>query len=152
MLGVFGFRNLTAIRVDETYPVAAVAALKASGATGNMVVPFDWGEYVIWHLGPQVKVSIDGRRETLYSDDVRQADIRFRSGGKDWDAALKPADLAMVTRHSPPDKLMRAKADWVLIYEDPVAAVFAREGTELISPRRHEGHEGLQNKAFDALL
>ncbi len=45
----------------------AVALLKQSGAGGNMAVPFDWGEYVLWHLGPAIKVSIDGRRETLYS-------------------------------------------------------------------------------------
>ena len=32
-----------------------------------MTVDFDWGEYVIWHLGPQVRVSVDGRRETVYA-------------------------------------------------------------------------------------
>lgn len=136
VLGGFGFRNLTAIRVDETYPVAAVATLQACGVSGNMVVPFDWGEYVIWHLGSQVKVSIDGRRETVYSDGVRTADLRFQSGRKDWDAALErpAADMAMVMRHSAPDKLMRSKDGWVLIYEDTVAAVFAREGAAQLRP------------------
>src|SRR5262249_55627480 len=61
------------IRIDAFYfpfPARAVAWLKAGGARGNVAVPFTWGEYVLWHLGPTVKVSIDGRRETLYSDEA----------------------------------------------------------------------------------
>src|SRR6185503_2745442 len=27
----------------------------------------DFGEYALWHFGPALRVSIDGRRETLYS-------------------------------------------------------------------------------------
>jgi hypothetical protein len=34
------------------------------------VLPFNWGEYAIWHFGPRLRVSIDGRRETVYSDRV----------------------------------------------------------------------------------
>jgi len=37
---------------------------------GNMLVPFDWGHYAIWRFTPQFRVSIDGRRETIYTDDV----------------------------------------------------------------------------------
>ena len=36
---------------------------------------FNWGEYAIWHLGPTLKVSLDGRRETVYSDS--QLDRQF---------------------------------------------------------------------------
>ena len=35
---------------------------------GRIVTFFDWGEYVIWHFGPRLRVSMDGRRETVYSD------------------------------------------------------------------------------------
>jgi len=35
---------------------------------GRLVTYFDWGEYAIWHLGPRLRVSMDGRRETVYSD------------------------------------------------------------------------------------
>ena len=48
------------IRVEPFYfafPARAVALLEQSGVSGNMAVPFDWGEYVLWHLGPRVKVS-----------------------------------------------------------------------------------------------
>ena len=43
---------------------AAGALLPASG---RLMVPFGWGQYAIWHFGPRLKVSFDGRRETVYS-------------------------------------------------------------------------------------
>jgi hypothetical protein len=49
--------------------------------TGRMMTWFDWGEYVIWHFGPAVKVSMDGRRETVYSEAAIAAHQRFYRGG-----------------------------------------------------------------------
>lgn len=46
-----------------------MAALRRAKPAGRLVTPFNWGEYAIWHLGPAVRVSIDGRRETVYSDE-----------------------------------------------------------------------------------
>jgi hypothetical protein len=46
------------------------AARFLQGTTGRLWVAFDWGEYAIWHFGPALRVSIDGRRETVYSDAV----------------------------------------------------------------------------------
>jgi hypothetical protein len=43
-------------------------ALAATRTQGKIVTYFDWGEYAIWHLAPRLRVSIDGRRETIYSD------------------------------------------------------------------------------------
>src|SRR5262249_15704235 len=45
-------------------------ALKDQAAAGRLVLPYSWGHYAIWHLGPRLRVSIDGRRETIYSDRV----------------------------------------------------------------------------------
>ena len=70
------------------FPVRAVAVLKASGVRGNMAVYFDWGEYVLWHLGPGVKVSYDGRRETIYSDALRRLNMDWANGTGRWDALL----------------------------------------------------------------
>ena len=80
------------IRVEPYYfafPARAVAFFRHSGVRGNMAVPFDWGEYVIWHLGPDVKVSIDGRRETIYSDEAYRQSRDFERGSGVWDALLK---------------------------------------------------------------
>jgi len=45
-------------------------AISAANLSGRMVTYFDWGEYVIWHFGPKLRVSMDGRRETVYSERV----------------------------------------------------------------------------------
>ncbi len=50
-------------------PIAAQALLEAR-PTGRMAVYFDWGEYVIWHFGPQLMVSFDPRFDLIYSPAV----------------------------------------------------------------------------------
>lgn len=79
------------------YPVEAVARLAdfaASGGTANVAVHFDWGEYVLWHAGPRVKVSMDGRRETVYSDAAYHDNSLFFDGVGEWDRLLsrRPRD------------------------------------------------------------
>ena len=64
---MLNFHCIPLDRRKTVFPVKAVALLKQSNVAGNMAVHFDWGEYVLWHLAPRIKVSIDGRRETVYS-------------------------------------------------------------------------------------
>ena len=47
---------------------AAGRALAVSAVPGTIVPHFAWGEYAIWHLAPRLRVSVDGRRETVYSE------------------------------------------------------------------------------------
>ncbi len=122
------------IRIEPYYfpfPARAVALLKQSGVRGNMAVPFDWGEYVIWHLGPGVKVSIDGRRETVYSDEVYRQSRDFERGTGRWDALLmsKPAtDLVLTANGSPTANLLSRTEGWTALYQDTYALMFVRAG------------------------
>jgi hypothetical protein len=121
------------IRVDPFYfsfPARAVALLKQGGVRGNMAVPFDWGEYVIWHLGPAVKVSIDGRRETIYSDESYRQSRDLAHGTGVWDALLKTpprTDLVLAPNGSPTVNLLALTKGWVPLYQDSFCAIFARE-------------------------
>lgn len=59
----------TCVRIlDSPYAPDTRAAEALRGTSGRLVTYFDWGEYVLWHFGPALKVSIDGRRETVYTD------------------------------------------------------------------------------------
>ena len=61
--------SLRCVQVEGSWAPDLVAAHALSGAApGRLVVFFDWGEYALWHWGPQLRVSMDGRRETVYSD------------------------------------------------------------------------------------
>ena len=108
------------------YPTRAIALIRESVPEGNLAMHFNWGQYAIWHLGPNVKVSLDGRRETVYSDDVYAENLRFMTGKGDWDALLdeRPTDLALVRMGDAPYNLMLLKAGWVKVYEDQLSALF----------------------------
>jgi hypothetical protein len=122
------------IRIEPFYfgfPARAVALLKQSRIQGNMAVPFDWGEYVIWHLGPAVQVSIDGRRETVYSDERYQQSHDFARGNAAWDRLLTtgpPTDLVLLPNGSPVVAFLSRTPGWLPLYQDSFCVIFAREG------------------------
>lgn len=132
-LGMAVPRVWEGIRTDPkllALPARAVALLRESGVSGNMAVHFDWGEYVLWHLGPSVKVSVDGRRETVYADRVYRDNLRFMFGVGEWDAVLREGtDLALVPRDTPTFNLLGLKPDWVLVYDDKTCGLYVREGS-----------------------
>ena len=64
-----------------------VSWLRASAAEGRLVTPYDWGEYALWHLGTRLRVSMDGRRETIYSESTQtdqQAVYAAQPRGQMW--------------------------------------------------------------------
>ncbi len=121
-------------RYNVTYPTRAVALLKAAGVKGNLVILYDWGEYALWHLYPHVKVSMDGRRETVYSDEVYAEDMAFRYGLAHWDAVLQrpEADMALVSKDFVSFKLLSKEPGWVLVYQDPLCGLFVRANGPLL--------------------
>lgn len=50
-----------------TPDLEAASAFADTTVTGRLVLPFNWGEFALWHWGPRLRVSVDGRRETVYS-------------------------------------------------------------------------------------
>ena len=81
--------------VDQSWkpdPVAA-GALDVPEVTGKLVLPFTWGEYAIWHWGGKLLVSIDGRRETVYSQEAIDRHIALLSAapeGLEYLARVRP--------------------------------------------------------------
>jgi hypothetical protein len=126
------------IRIDPAlaigYPARAVATLRESRVEGNLAIPFGWGEYAIWFLSPRIKVSEDGRRETVYSDAVLADNLRFADGVGNWDALLRDrTDLVLVDKSHAAFNLMKLYPGWVSVYEDSVAAIFTRSGSSMVA-------------------
>jgi hypothetical protein len=115
------------------FPARAVTAVKEAAIEGNSVVPFNWGEYIIWHLGPELKVSGDGRRETIYPEAVHLANLDLANGNDDWDRILDmaPTDLVIQRTGTPGAQLMEQRRGWELGYQDRIASVFAPSGTAI---------------------
>lgn len=99
---------LTLVLMSATLTVRAASCIPISGdwvpdrvagraltdahINGKIVTWFDWGEYAIWHLGPAVRVSLDGRRETVYSDAVLENHDQINAGTPQGLAYLKSLD------------------------------------------------------------
>jgi hypothetical protein len=130
--------NFGCIRVHPqaggTYPARAVAILRESRVSGNLAIFFNWGEYAIWHLSPRIKVSVDGRRETVYSEQIMTENLNFFGGVGDWDRLLQDhhTQMALVVKTYPVFNLLKLSPGWVLVYEDSLSGIYAREGLPLI--------------------
>ena len=99
----------------------AVAFLKDPKPAGTRVlVWFNWGEYAIWHLSPRMRVSIDGRRETVYSDGGAKPPAStsiFDRGGSSTLPHDLAADYVWIPRILPATRRLRTDGDWTILYE-----------------------------------
>ncbi|MGE3509499.1 MAG: hypothetical protein AB7N65_11505 [Vicinamibacterales bacterium] len=73
--------------------ITAAGALFNPDARGRLAVPFDWGQYAIWHWGPRLRVSMDGRRETVYSQAAVSTNLAMVVG--------EPRGLRFLEQHRP---------------------------------------------------
>ena len=129
---VWQARSFTSITlIEDFYPVAAVKFLEQSGVQGNLAVHFPWGEYAIWHLQPKIKVAIDGRRETVYPEEVYRKYLQFQYGRGEWDAFLKdyPTDMVLVHKGYRIYELMSSNREWEPVFEDSISSLFVKNET-----------------------
>lgn len=119
------------LAVGSAYPVGAVAFMRANHLSGNVLNEFAWGEYLIWHLGPESKVFIDGRYDTVFSDKIIKDYIDFRFDLPQGRGVLRsyPHDFVLIPPASKAYGLMKTVREWQLVYSDPSAVLFARAGS-----------------------
>jgi hypothetical protein len=121
--------NLTHLRIDPrwTPEAGAVSFLNGQPAGRRVLIWFDWGNYALWHLSPRMRISMDGRRETVYSPDLQDRHLRFyfdAPGGASLPTDLA-ADYVWIPRTIP--AVHRLDADgWRRIYEGQQSVIFGR--------------------------
>jgi hypothetical protein len=122
--------NARCVRIEpELVPEAAVTEALVKQPPGErMLTWFDWGEYAIWYLSPRVKVSLDGRRETVYRPQVTQEHLMLYFTGQnargfldkhDIDSVWLPASLPVVSA-------LASQPDVVTLWRGERSVVFAR--------------------------
>jgi hypothetical protein len=131
------YNNFGQVRLDPASmpEPQAVAILNREAVGKRVLVWFTWGEYAIWHLSPRMQVSIDGRRETVYSDALatRHFDFYFdRHDGATLPHDLR-ADYIWIPRILPAVHRLRTDSHWTPIYEGEQSVIFERAG---LSPHR----------------
>jgi hypothetical protein len=114
--------------LTSRWPEPEVVELARQRAlTGRIVTYFDWGEYGIWHLPPSLEISMDGRRETVYTDRTISGHLRLYLGTDEGLAYLETldADYVWLPRLSP--ALVRlSERGWVRLFEGPRSSLLAR--------------------------
>ncbi|MFH2099364.1 MAG: hypothetical protein ABIJ95_07635, partial [Pseudomonadota bacterium] len=123
------FRILVDPRV---YPVRAARFMNINGIHGNLLLPFDWGEFAIWNL-PESRVSIDGRFRTVYPEKVIQNHLASQTSPLAWMnllAKYPAAGISLAPRMPGLKDLAKASeqsSGWVLAYEDHNSLILLRK-------------------------
>jgi len=117
-----------AFGVADTFPVGAVNFLRREGRRGTLWNEYRWGGYLIWHLYPELRVSIDGRL-AVHGPERFGEHLTVAELGPGWQDVLArlQADTAVVRSGSPLVAALRASG-WVVRYEDRVATVLDPPG------------------------
>jgi hypothetical protein len=110
--------------------------------SGRMVTWFSWGEYVIWHAGPRLQVSLDGRRETVYTDRALQANYAFftaQPGHLDY-PVRSHADFVWLPNRLPASAALERQG-WLRVFKGPLSSIFARPDRDrrYVQPARAGG-------------
>jgi len=114
------------------YPVGPVNYLGEQKFSGNLLVPFRMGAYVSWKLFPAVKVSLDGRYEETYSNEVVETVFYLYEARPGWETTLElyPTDAVLVPREAALAERM-VETKWPRIYRDQDFDVYVRPGLAL---------------------
>lgn len=137
-------RNLSKrmqIVVDRRdFPVDAINFLKANHISANAIVFFDWAEQSIWQLYPGIRVFMDGRFRSAYSQNTITDYLDFIYAGSQFNNALEdyPTDMVFTHIGNPCTKTMLNQKGWTAIYRDNIAVIFVKNSvhTELLQKLR----------------
>jgi len=115
-------------KVAKDYPVQAVEYLQQHRVPGPMFNDYGFGGYLIWTMGPDHKVFIDGRGDFyeyagVLSDYFSITDIKPQG--------LTLLDFygirsCLTSNGDPLATLLRARNDWQEVYRDKLAVLFVR--------------------------
>ncbi len=112
----------------RAYPVAAFEAVQQQHLEGRRIYAHDaWGGYLIATAWPDQKVFFDDRFD-MYPIEINRADTELSQVRPGWLAALDryQIEVVMTQPTKPLAQALAEREDWIRIYADKVAAVYAR--------------------------
>ncbi len=115
-------------KIAQRFPVKAVEYLRQHAVSGPMFNSYNFGGYLIWSLGPERKVFVDGRSE-IYEDGGSLADYfhitHLQQGAL---AVLRSYGIqaCLVERDAPLATMLSAQPEWRKVYADNLSVLFVR--------------------------
>jgi hypothetical protein len=111
-----------------------------------LITWFNWGEYALWHLSPGLKISFDGRRETVYSPETIREQLSIAGGGVSGLAALErlsPEYVWLPNKYSQTTKGWLQSHHYRVDIDTPASFVAVRDDFPLV-----RAVDGLQSGCF----
>ncbi len=108
------------------YPTGGLKYIEKHYSSGNILTEFDWGEYLIWSLGPRMKVGLDGRYESVYQDRVANEYLDYMKGKEKGFLDSYSHDLVLFRPNSVPVSSLRQSRDWTVAYEGMDSILFTK--------------------------
>jgi hypothetical protein len=113
----------------------AIQFIRERQLRGRMITFFDWGQYAIWYLPPGLRISMDGRRETVYTAATIDAHLDLYEGfpaGLAYARQLNPDYIWLPREAIAIDALRRS--GWTSVFDGPASIILAREAGTSLEP------------------
>ena len=116
-------------KFSSYYPLGAINYIKERALSGNLLTEFSWGEYLMWALYPQCRVSLDGRYEQVYPESISKEYFDFIFYRGNWQGFLNkyPPDMILIQGSSKLYAALKKEPGWKQEYYDAGAALFLRQ-------------------------
>lgn len=128
--------------VKALYPEKGIAFLQASRLQGRMFNSYEYGGYLLWRLGPQVQVFIDGRgmEEQVFTDcqKIMEASSTPLDGRREYEVLLDRYGIDYIFqrlydnngRIYPLMKSLLGNPEWVPLYLDDYVYILVRRSAK----------------------
>lgn len=129
-------------------PVRASAFLAAHPPPGRMWNSFNFGGYLLDALGPEQKVFIDGRNDTVYSLAHFEETMRAGRDVAAFDDQVRRFDVTFVVVECKelecrPKPWLAERSEWTLVHWDDRALVLAKRDPRTVDYVRRFGYPAL---------
>ena len=138
----FAYRTASCLPIEgerEVMPEPEAVLFVQRNHLGGKIVPwYNYAHYAIWHLAPALKFSYDGRRETVYSEKIREAHLRFYRGEAPTYPRELGADYVWLPKGLPAVASLPDEG-WVPVFQGSRSVILARQPGAYESVGRFSG-------------
>jgi hypothetical protein len=113
------------------FPTAMVHQHASLIASGRLLTPDQWGDYIIYSFYPRQKVFIDGRSD-FYGEKLGREYLHLLQGSYDWRAILNRYgfDVALLPVDWPLSSMLKLDPSWQVVEDDGRVILFRRLGRQ----------------------
>jgi hypothetical protein len=109
------------------FPTAMVTRHTDVIASGRLLTPDQWGDYIIYHLYPRQKVYVDGRSD-FYGEQMGQEYLELLNASYGWKQILarRAFRVALLPVNWPLASILKLDPEWRVVADDGQAILLER--------------------------